>query len=244
MLNDRSCVCEWCNQYYMTAEEREYFWERIPCQLHDNSRHSHQKGNNLYNMKSYVWPMGTEVFFFKIGLNPLRSFQVEIILEKENQTEYVGLDGTTVNELFSTIKKLYRLNVCYPGLHTDNASNTENVEISVYNCNLYSLSIKKRSMRMNDKNLLALVDLQPWITEILQMYEFERIKAESSLFTLLEVFAKKIDPPQSSELIELIATPCLYMPIAFIIEMATQHFSLLLHLLAVYQDRDQSRNGA
>lgn len=107
MLSDRSCVCEWCNQYYMTAEEREYFWERIqcrPCQLHDNSRHSHQKGNNLYNMKSYVWPMGTEVFFFKIGLNPLRSFQVEIILEKENQTEYVGLDGTTVNELFSTIK--------------------------------------------------------------------------------------------------------------------------------------------
>lgn len=225
----------------MSTEEQNHFWKQIQselcrfCGLHGSRYHYHRNGCNLYNMKSYVWSLGEEVFVFKIGLNPLNSFDVEIILEKENQVEYVDLDKATVGELFSVIHKLYRLNVCHPGPHGDSSSSDGHVHISVYNHNLYSLSIKNRSMRVNDKNLLGLIDLQPWIIEILQIYEFERIKAEFSLFRLLELFAKK-KTPLSSELFELITAPCSYVPIGFIIEMGTQHFHLLLRLLAVYKD--------
>lgn len=185
-------------------------------------------------MKSYVWPLGDEMFVFKIGLNPLRSFQVEIILEKESQSEYVKLDSAIVSELFSVIRKLYQLNACHPGL--DNSQIPGCVRIGVYNHELYNLSIKNRSMSVNDKNLLALIDFQPWILEILQIYEFERIKAEVYLFRLLEVFSEKRIPVRSSELLELITVPCSYVPIDFIIEMGTQHYNLLTHLLPIYHE--------
>lgn len=243
-------MCEWCDRYYINAEEQEHFWKRIQkelcqhCGLHGTSHHYHQKGYNLYNTKSYVWPLGGESFVFKIGLNPLRSFRVEIILERENQTEYIDLNKTTVNDLFSVIHKLYRLDECHPELHSDSTSNTGCVNISVYNCDLYNLSIENRSMKVNDKNLLGLVDLQPWIIEILQIYEFERIKAEFSLFRLLEVLAEKKKTLRPSELGDLITTPCAYVPIGFIIEMITQHFDLLLQLLVVYQDTRASNQIA
>lgn len=241
---NRSCVCEWCDQRSnMISEERKYFWKQVQrelcrfCGLHTNSRHYSHNGRNLYNMKSYVWPLGEEMFAFKIGLNPLKSFQVEIILEREEDpSECVNLDSRTVNELFSIIRKLYQLNACHPVFDTANGPNTGCVHINVYNHGLYTLSIQNQSMALNDKNLLTLIDLQPWIMEILQIYEFERIQAELSLFRLLEVFSKKKYSPRSSELIELITAPCSYVPVGFIIEIGTQHYNLFNRLLEIYRE--------
>lgn len=240
-VSDRFCVCEWCDPYFISVEEREYFWEQIKkelcsfCGLRGSGCHYHQNGYNLYNMKTYFWSTGGEMLVFKIGLNPMRSFQVEVILERENHTEYVYLDKNSVNELFSVIHKLYQLDAYHPDLYADSGLNAGCVHISVHSNDSYTLSIKNRSMSLNDKNLLGLVDMQPWIIEILQIYELGRIEAESSLFRLLEVFNTRNIALRSSELIQLISASCSYVANGFIIEMGTQHYNLLSNLFAVYQ---------
>lgn len=242
----RLCICEWCGQICkISAEEQKFFWSRIQrevcrfCDLsgfNNNNNCQRYKASNLYSVRSYAWSLGGEPFIFMIGLNPRRSFQVEIILEKEKSSTYVELNSIILNELFDAIRKIYQPNACHPEFDTSEASSSGCIHIGAYGYELYKLSINNRSMSMNDKNLLALIDLQPWIVEILQIYEFERVKAETSLFRLLGVFSSKNKEVQRSELIELITAPCSHVPVEFIIEMGTQHYNLLKHLLMAYQE--------
>lgn len=239
MLLLNSCVCDWCeHRTVIDVEEEKNFWKRVRnelcpfCGLSSSARHIQQNECNLFNVKNYTWLLGEETFTFIIGLNPLRSFRVEILLEKKGTRECLKLDNVILTELFVAIRKLYELNVYYPVLNR--GMNRERVHIANVTHGVYSLSIRNRSMYLSDKNLIALLDLQPFVVEILQIYEFERVKAESSLFRLLELMSRKTKP-LVSDLIELITAPCSYVPVGFIIEIGTQHFELLLRLLAVYQ---------
>lgn len=239
----RLCICEWCDQCCeISSEERKYFWRQIrkeQCRfcrpMRTNSQPNHHESGNLYSAKSYTWTLGDGVFFFKIGLNPRRGFRIQITLEDEKTHAYVELDTIIINELFSVIRDIYQANTCHPRLDSARNSNTEHVRITAYASGLYRISIKNQSMGMNDKNLLALIELQPWIAEILQIYELERVKAESSLFRLLNIFSKENKTMHRDELVELITAPCSYVPVGFIIEIATQNYDLLAYLLAVYQ---------